>query len=548
MTHLSLSNFRMLKRNNPFSISFRIGLKRLMRIITKNIGQWYSLALLLVLVICAAGIALYWIDSHAFLYFGDAVSRIVKSREFIDSQRPGISNIGTVWLPLPQLLLLPFVLINGLFFSGIAGAMVGIPCLVGTGLLLFAIIRRVTRSRPIAFLGACLFTLNPNIVYMALTPMSESSLFFFVTLGGYALLRWLESDSMKWLLLCAISVMLATLCRYEAWILAPFVVLVAALREIRTWKESRRLSVGSVAVTAAISFAGIAFWFIWNAAQYGDALKFMHWSASISPAVFSDPFLHRPLDNLVTFGRAILTIFGPVLLLVTGVVFIRFRHKPVEWREVLLLSFFGLPMLFVLVALLTGNVQIDQWWWNWRYVLILGLFLSVGGAMGLSELFRKVRSMSIRFSVIVGLLAMPLVQVAIPEVGVATFNDAAKSLLDATPYATALGERLHSIDGKSSIALVTEYGQAQRIMLSSGLPLKTFHIICFPDKRDSLEPLSVSDRYVVVEIGLTSKSQELVNNWISRGALQLRNYETIQEDGHFTFMEQEEIFALKEMK
>ena len=192
-----------------------------MRIMAEKAGKWYSLAFFLAIVLCAAGIVMYRIDSQAFLYFGDAVSRLVKSREFIDSRHPGISNIGTVWLPLPQLLLIPFVSINGLFYSGIAGAVVGIPYLVGTGLLLFAIIRRITHSRPIAFFGACLFVLNPNVVYMALTPMSETSLFFFITLGGYALLRWLETDRMKWLLLCAAAVMMSTLCRYESWILVP---------------------------------------------------------------------------------------------------------------------------------------------------------------------------------------------------------------------------------------------------------------------------------------------------------------------------------------
>jgi hypothetical protein len=490
----------------------------------------------------------YRIDNHSFLYFGDATSRIVKSREFIDSQRPGISNIGTVWLPLPQLLLLPFVSINSLFFSGIAGAMVGIPCLVGTGLLLFAIIWRITRSHPIAFLGACLFVLNPNVVYMALTPMSEPSLFFFVTLGGYALLRWLETNTVKWLLLSAVAVMLATLCRYEAWILAPFVLLVSMSKGIRLWRESKRLSAIRIATTAAISFAGIAFWLIWNAAEYGDALRFIHWSASIAPTTFSDSLQPHQLADLVTFGRAILDIFGPVLLLLATGVFIRFRYKAVELNHVLLLLFFGLPALFILVTLVTGQVHIDQWWWNWRYVLILGLFLSVAGTMCLSEFFSRVRSMSVRVTMTACLLAIPLVQIAIPSVGVATFNDAAKSLLDTTPYATALGERLHSIDDKSSIALMTGYGQAQRIMISSGLPLKRFHIICNPDKRDSLEPLWGSDRYVVVESDLTPKSQELVDDWLSRGALQLRNYDIFQEDGHYIFMERRETFALKETK
>lgn len=545
---MSLLEYKSVKRLRQTLVSYRIGPKPWTRILAEYAGKWYSLALLLVFVACAAGIVLYRIDSHAFLYFGDATSRVVKSREFIDSQHTGIGNIGTVWLPLPQLLLVPFVSINGLFYSGIAGAMVGIPCLVGTGLLLFGIIRRITRSLPIAFLGACLFALNPNVVYMALTPMSELSLFFFVALGGYALLRWLETDAMKWLLLSAVAVMLATLCRYEAWILAPFVSLVSASKGIGFLTESKRLSLKRIAGIAAISFAGIAFWLVWNAAEYGDSLTFLHWTSSIAPAVSNYSLEQRPLANLVTFGRAILTIFGPALLLVAAGVFIRFRHKAVEWKQVMLLMFFSLPPLFIFFALMAGRVHMDQWWWNWRFVLTLGMFLSLAAAMGLSELFSRVRSMPVRVAIIAALLMMPFAQITIPSVGVATFKDAAKSLVDTTPFATALGERLNSIDDKSSIALLTGYGQAQRIMISSGLPLKRFHIICNPDSGGFLEPLWDSDRYVVVGIDRTLESQELIKHWLSQWSSKLKNYRIYHEDGNYMLLERREIFALGETK
>ncbi len=508
--------------------------------------KWYWLALVLVIVICTAGLVLYRFDNRSLLYFGDAASRLVKAREFMDSQHPGLSNIGTVWLPLPQLLLIPFASISALFYSGIAGAFVGIPYLVGTGLLLFATIRRITHSRPIAFLGACLFALNPNVVYMALTPMSEAALFFFVALAGYALLRWLETDSVKWLSLCAVAVMLATLCRYEAWVLAPFIVLVSASKGSRSGKESRRLPTIGMAAIGSIALSGIAFWLIWNAVVYGNALEFLHWSASISPVFFSPSLKHPLLANLITYSRAVSSIFGPVLLLISTGVFFRFRRKGAERKHVLLLIFFALPPLFIFFALMTGRIYMDQWWWNWRFVLTLGLFLSVAGAIGLAELFSTVRSTATRATVIAGLLAMPVIQLAVPEVGVATFNDAAKSRFDMTQYSTALGEQLRSIDGRSSIALLTGYGQAERIMISSGLPLKRFHIICYPDKRDSLEPLSPSDRYVVVEDDLTPKSQELIDNWVSRG--RLRNYEILLEYGRYILLEGGETFAMKGRK
>ena len=125
-------------------------------------------------------------------------------------------------------------------------------------------------------------------------------------------------------------------------------------------------------------------------------------------------------------------------------------------------------------------------------------------------------------------------------------SSAAKSALDMTQYSTAIGERLHSLDGRGSIALLTGFGQAERIMISSGLPLKRFQIICYPDKMDSLEPLSASDRYVVVENDLTPKSQELIDNWVSRG--QLRNYEILSENGRYILLEGGETFAIKGRK
>ena len=77
-----------------------------------------------------------------------------------------------------------FVARDSLFYTGIAGPVAGIPLLVGTGILIFTIVRTITGSHPIAFLSAVLLGLNPNLVYMALTPMNEPSLLFLFSLGA----------------------------------------------------------------------------------------------------------------------------------------------------------------------------------------------------------------------------------------------------------------------------------------------------------------------------------------------------------------------------
>jgi hypothetical protein len=43
------------------------------------------------------------------LYYGDAEAHLNHARRIWDSQTPGWEQLGTVWLPLPHLLMLPFV-------------------------------------------------------------------------------------------------------------------------------------------------------------------------------------------------------------------------------------------------------------------------------------------------------------------------------------------------------------------------------------------------------------------------------------------------------
>ena len=500
--------------------------------------EHYILAILLILVSCTAGIVLYNIDRHSFLYFGDAASHLVRARQFFDSQRPGFHNIGTVWLPLPHLIILPLVAIDALFYSGIAGLLVGIPCHVGAGILLFLIVQRITGSAPIAFLSGCLFGLNPNLVYMALTPMNEPILLFLVTLGGYALLRWFLDNREYWLWACAAAVALASLCRYEAWFLVPFVSLASGLKGVFLWQRAERGAALRLLTIAGICWAGVAFWLYWNSLEYGDPLKFARWTYSVAPGAAQGNVRQPPLDALLTFGTALLIIFGPLVLLAASGAFFRSRRPPSNRiHPELLLLFFGLPALFALAAILAGFVQVDQWRWNWRYVLTASLFLTVAGGIGFSEFCRRVQSTLARGLVVAGLLGMPLVQLAIPSVGVATFNDAQRSTADATRFAMALGERLHGMYTGGSIALLTGYNQAQRIMISSGLPLKQFHIIYNPLEENILGSLLDSERYLVIGKDRTPESEKYANDWLSRRDELLRYYNIRFEDGHHILME-----------
>src|SRR6516164_7668335 len=84
---------------------------------------------------------------NAFLYFLahdqtfvhiDAIAHVNKARGLFDNLTPGLKQLGTVWLPLPHILMAPLAVIDPLWRNGAAGSMVSIAAFIGTSLFLFS--------------------------------------------------------------------------------------------------------------------------------------------------------------------------------------------------------------------------------------------------------------------------------------------------------------------------------------------------------------------------------------------------------------------------
>ena len=88
-------------------------------------------SLLILVFSIGSGVALacymYNVDNHSLLYYSDSISHLVRARQLIDYSSPGLEQIGTVWLPLPHLMLLPFSLVDLLFKTGLAGTFISLP-------------------------------------------------------------------------------------------------------------------------------------------------------------------------------------------------------------------------------------------------------------------------------------------------------------------------------------------------------------------------------------------------------------------------------------
>ena len=75
------------------------------------------------------GLAFFY--AHGWLlYYGDAEAHLNIARRMLDSQTPGYDQFGTPWLPVPHLLMLPFVRRDAWWRSGLAGAIPSALCFV----------------------------------------------------------------------------------------------------------------------------------------------------------------------------------------------------------------------------------------------------------------------------------------------------------------------------------------------------------------------------------------------------------------------------------
>src|ERR1700680_4027586 len=64
----------------------------------------------------------YYFQHGGLLLYGDAVAHINIARRVFDSRTPGLLQLGTVWLPLPHLLMIPFLLSSWMWRTGVGGS------------------------------------------------------------------------------------------------------------------------------------------------------------------------------------------------------------------------------------------------------------------------------------------------------------------------------------------------------------------------------------------------------------------------------------------
>src|SRR5271166_6484009 len=101
-----------------------------------------SVCFLACAAVMAAAVA-YFYKTGTTLLYGDAESHLDIARRVVDSRTPGWVQLGTAWLPLPHLLMIPLVRNDRLWQTGLAGGITSGFCMALAATFLFAGTRRI---------------------------------------------------------------------------------------------------------------------------------------------------------------------------------------------------------------------------------------------------------------------------------------------------------------------------------------------------------------------------------------------------------------------
>lgn len=262
----------------------------------ENIKRWLAglpwvwvIALLSTILACAA--TLYFFDKDLLIAYGDAESHLNIAKRVVHSLTPGFAQLGGIWLPLPHLLMIPFVYFDALWRTGLAGAIVSGAAFVVSSIYLFKLTKHVTGSTLASVVASVVFMINPNLLYLQATPMTELVLIAFFVLSTYYFVRFVGDTSKNtYLILAAFFGFCATWSRYDGWFLVaaeagllvllflPWSRVPRSWSEIKTGfsKERWEALQGKLVLYALPAFFGILLWLLWDFLILGDPLYFTH--------------------------------------------------------------------------------------------------------------------------------------------------------------------------------------------------------------------------------------------------------------------------------
>jgi hypothetical protein len=537
---------------------------------------------------------LYNIDKLALLYYSDSVSHLVRARQLVDSSSPGLQQIGTVWLPLPHIMLLPFSLVDVLMKTGFAGTTVSLPSIAISAAILYKIIKAQTMIPWIAFLGASLYFSNPNILYLGLTAMTEALFMLFFVISAFYFQKFSSSYPLPSpghgqvafspnnqfdltpvikrriiiltpLLKCSFFVALATLCRYEAWPIPIFLILLGFVniakrkaldsKEALTLPGARTQLMSGIILCTLVSLSGIIVWIAYNSIYFANPVEFVvaPYYSAVSQAIEGqnrESLFMQPMNVASVYGMTAMTFYGPAMT--AGAILGYAVHRKSAQREAvhrreLLYLFLAIPSITIFLALLFGLGEMNKWWFNSRFLIVLSPLL----ILLLSILVTKIvdaplgNKTELSYMVAAGFLIYPIIIVPIYGDFV-TFIDAKNSASYRTrPSAMEMAGFLEELYDGGKILIVTGSAQQNIIMHAGGIPLANF-VTAIEGSNIQYEVVHrpASDtRYVILSKNPDPSSQRYAESWTKSQNVLKGYFVKVYENSHYLIFERSSLLG-----
>lgn len=436
-----------------------------------------SIKWLVPLFILAVSIYNYttYLNNGLGLAYNDARSHLDIGRRVVEGLKPGLAQLGSVWLPLNHILMIPMVWQDTMWHTGFAGAFWSMLAFVGTAILIAKYLKNLGVGILGQIVGMAIFVSNLNILYLQSTAMTELLLLFTMMAGCYYLLLYHQSDNVLSLIKAAFWIMLSTLVRYDGW----FLLGVSGLLVIRqSWfHKSYKEAEGTTILFATLATLGVVGWVVWNQLIFHDALYFIlgpfsaHSQQLVMAAAGALPtqgdillslkvYLYALLYNSYTYPAILAAITLPWLLidkkLPTGS----------RWGFVALLS----PLVFNVIALYYGFSVIyvqgisGDTWFNIRYGVMVMPIIAVilGYAVDRAKGFRTLIIISLIMVLFFAFYSHDAVSIDDARVG-----SSQKNVSEVSGY---LHDNVMDQDGYVLISVASH----DAIIFSSGLPMKRF--------------------------------------------------------------------------
>ncbi len=289
--------------------------------------RWpYLVALLSWIVYSAAAI---WMTEGLHLQLGDSIARMNDARAMLYSRDPHLAALGLYWMPLPTVGQLPFMLIlSPLHHAELSGPLACAAVGALTVLVIARICWEVHLSKPLAIAFTLVYAFSPIVVYTNGNGMSEAWLFLTLAFSMLGLLRWSLHHRTVDLAVLSAGLAGVALARYEGFVLAPVIAVLAALNDGRRPPTVRSLRLfladcrsrwrrwlTTASVVALPTYFVLALWMLMN---YVIDRNPLYWydlqktTGHTTPSTYSNLPAHHPVQIFAY-------VVGMCLLILPGI-------------------------------------------------------------------------------------------------------------------------------------------------------------------------------------------------------------------------------------